>query len=296
MKIMYSGVFTETSTNTPQAQAFEKLNHSLVKFDINPELNVIQENQTKVENTVKKLDQVDRLIETCQVENPDLLLLSKGKGLDLRVVEECQKVCPVALWYMDPMINVDEELLQKIDKADFIFYTAPTVYKKLKDRNSKSFLIQEGYDPKIHRFYDKIDKVYNVSFLGALKEHRNQYYSFYNFNCFSDKYNADHCKIINQTRINLSFTNNREGTSDRAYKIMGSGGFLLTEPWDDLEKDFKPDHDLVVFNNETEFKEKIEEYLENWQKRKHIARNGLKTVQKYTVEEWAKFIIKQVTL
>jgi hypothetical protein len=37
MKIMYSGVFTETSTNTPQAQAFEKLNHSLVKFDINPE-------------------------------------------------------------------------------------------------------------------------------------------------------------------------------------------------------------------------------------------------------------------
>ena len=239
MKIMYAAVFTETSTNTPQAQAFEKLNHSLVKFDINPELNVIQENQTKVENTIKKLDQVDRLIETCQVENPDLLLLSKGKGLDLRVVERCQKVCPVAVWYMDPMINVDEELLQKIDKADFIFYTAPTVYKKLKDRNSKSFLIQEGYDPKIHRFYDKIDKVYNVSFLGALKEHRNQYYNFYNFNCFSDKYNADHCKIINQTRINLSFTNNREGTSDRAYKIMGSGGFLLTEPWDDLENDFK---------------------------------------------------------
>ena len=77
---------------------------------------------------------------------------------------------------------------------------------------------------------------------------------------------------------------------------MGSGGFLLTEPWDGLENDFKPDHDLVVFNNETEFKEKIEEYLENWQKRKHIARNGLKTVQKYTVEEWAKFIIKKVTL
>ena len=132
--------------------------------------------------------------------------------------------------------------------------------------------------------------------MGALKEHRKQYYDFYNFNCFSDTYNKDHCKIINQTRINLSFTNNREGTSDRAYKIMGSGGFLLTEPWDGLENDFKPDHDLVVFNNETEFKEKIEEYLENWQKRKHIARNGLNTVQKYTVEEWAKFIIKKVTL
>ena len=105
------------------------------------------------------------------------------------------------------MINVDEELLQKIDKADFIFYTAPTVYKKLKDKNSKSFLIQEGYEPAIHKFYDKIDKVYNVSFLGALKEHRSQYYQIYNFDYFSDKYNRDHCKVVNQTRININFTN-----------------------------------------------------------------------------------------
>ena len=295
MKIMYTAVFTETSTNTPQARAFEKLNHNLIKFDVTHELDAIQK-QKRVENTLRKFARDDHIIETCQTEKPDLLLLSKGKGLDLRVVEECQKVCPVAVWYMDPMINVDEELLKKIDKANFIFYAAPTVYKKLKDRNSKSFLIQEGYEPTIHKFYDKIDKVYDVSFLGALKEHRSQYYQFYNFDYFSDKYNRDHCKLVNQTRINVNFTNNREGTSDRAYKIMGSGGFLLTEPWDDLEKDFKPDHDLVIFNNEKEFKEKIEEYLKNWQKRKHIARNGLNTVQKYTVEEWAKFIIKQVTL
>tara|TARA_Y100000310_G_scaffold278370_1_gene296772 strand:- start:3935 stop:4822 length:888 start_codon:yes stop_codon:yes gene_type:complete len=295
MKILYAAVFTETSTNTPQAQAFEKLNHNLIKFDVTHELDVIQK-QKRVENTLKKFARDDHLIETCQNEKPDLLLLSKGNGLDIRVVKECQKICPVAVWYMDPMINVDEELLQKIDKANFIFYTAPTVYKKLKDKNSKSFLIQEGYEPTIHKFYDKIDKVYNVSFLGALKEHRSQYYQIYNFDYFSDKYNRDHCKVVNQTRININFTNNHEGTSDRAYKIMGSGGFLLTEPWDDLENDFKPDHDLVIFNNEKEFKEKIEEYLNNWQKRKHIARNGLNTVQKYTVEEWAKFIIKQVTL
>ena len=197
---------------------------------------------------------------------------------------------------MDPMVNVDEELLQKIDKVNFVFYTAPTVFNKLKDKNKNSYFIQEGYESTIHKFYDKIDKVHNVSFIGALKEHRSQYHQSYNFNCFSDKYNRDHCKIINQTRVNLNFTNNREGTSDRAYKIMGSGGFLLTEYWDGLEKDFKPDHDLVIFTNENEFKEKIEEYLKNWQKRKSIARNGLNTVQKYTVEEWAKFIIKQVTL
>jgi|TARA_R110000737_G_scaffold349181_1_gene384766 spore maturation protein CgeB len=286
MKIMYAAVFTETSTNTPQAKAFEKLGHEVIRYDFKEKLKEFGEGNLRDEN----------IINTCVSEKPDLLLFSKGIGIDISVIITCQDICPVVLWYMDPMVNVDEELLEKIDKVNFVFYTAPTVFNKLKEKNKNSYLIHEGYEPTIHKFYDKIDKVYNVSFIGALKEHRSQYHQSYNFNCFSDKYNRDHCKVINQTRINLNFTNNREGTSDRAYKIMGSGGFLLTEYWNDLEKDFKPDHDLVIFTNESEFKEKIEEYLENWQKRKHIARNGLSTVQKYTVEEWAKFIIKQVTL
>ena len=283
---MYAAVFTETSTNTPQAKAFEKLGHEVIRYDFKEKLKEFGEGTLRDEN----------IINTCVSEKPDLLLFSKGIGIDISVIITCQDICPVVLWYMDPMVNVDEELLEKIDKVNFVFYTAPTVFNKLKEKNKNSYLIHEGYEPTIHKFYDKIDKVYNVSFIGALKEHRSQYHQSYNFNCFSDKYNRDHCKVINQTRINLNFTNNREGTSDRAYKIMGSGGFLLTEYWNDLEKDFKPDHDLVIFTNENEFKEKIEEYLENWQKRKHIARNGLSTVQKYTVEEWAKFIIKQVTL
>ena len=286
MKIMYAAVFTETSTNTPQAKAFEKLGHEVIRYDFKEKLKEFGEGTLRDEN----------IINTCVSEKPDLLLFSKGIGIDISVIITCQDICPVVLWYMDPMVNVDEELLEKIDKVNFIFYTAPTVFNKLKEKNKNSYLIHEGYEPTIHKFYDKIDKVYNVSFIGALKEHRSQYHQSYNFNCFSDKYNRDHCKVINQTRINLNFTNNREGTSDRAYKIMGSGGFLLTEYWNDLEKDFKPDHDLVIFTNENEFKEKIEEYLKNWQKRKSIARNGLNTVQKYTVEEWAKFIIKQVTL
>jgi len=286
MKIMYVAVFTETSTNTPQANSFEKLGHDVIRYDFKEKLKEFGNSTLRDEN----------IINTGVSENPDLILFSKGVGIDINVITTCQDICPIALWYMDPMVNVDEELLQKIDKVNFVFYTAPTVFNKLKDKNKNSYFIQEGYESTIHKFYDKIDKVHNVSFIGALKEHRSQYHQSYNFNCFSDKYNRDHCKIINQTRVNLNFTNNREGTSDRAYKIMGSGGFLLTEYWDGLEKDFKPDHDLVIFTNENEFKEKIEEYLKNWQKRKSIARNGLNTVQKYTVEEWAKFIIKQVTL
>ena len=286
MKIIYVAVFTETSTNTPQANAFEKLGHDVIRYDFKEKLKEFGKANLRDED----------LINTCVSENPDLLLFSKGVGINSSIISTCQDICHVALWYMDPMINVDEELKQKITQVNSVFYTAPAVYRQLKDQNSQSYLIHEGYDPKIHKFYDKIDKVYNVSFLGYLKEHRRQYNESYNFNCFTDKYNTDHCKIVNQTRINLNFTNNQEGTSDRAYKIMGAGGFLLTEPWEGLETDFKPQEDLVVFNNETEFKDKIEYYLKHWEERKHIARKGYDKVHSFTVENWAKLITERVKL
>ena len=287
MKIIYVAVFTETSTNTPQANAFERLGHDIIRYDFKEKLKEFSDSANMRD---------DNLINICVSENPDLLLFSKGVGIDINVVATCKDICPVALWYMDPMINVDQELTQKITQANLVFYTAPAVYRQLKDQNSQSYLIHEGYDPKIHKFYDKIDFLYNASFLGYLKEHRRQYHESYNFSCFTDKYNIDHCKIVNQTRINLNFTNNKEGTSDRAYKIMGAGGFLLTEPWEDLEKDFTPDEDLVIFNNELEFKEKIEQYLANFSKRRFIARSGYNKVQKFTVENWAKFITEKVRL
>ena len=38
MKIMYVAVFTETSTNTPQANAFEKLGHNVIRYDFKEKL------------------------------------------------------------------------------------------------------------------------------------------------------------------------------------------------------------------------------------------------------------------
>ena len=154
MKIMYVAVFTETSTNTPQANAFEKLGHNVIRYDFKEKLKEFGESTLRDDN----------LINTCVSENPDLLLFSKGVGIDINVVTTCKDICSVALWYMDPMINIDQELTQKITQVNSVFYTAPAVYRQLKDQNSQSYLIQEGYDPKIHKFYDKIDFLYNASF------------------------------------------------------------------------------------------------------------------------------------
>ena len=286
MKIVYAAVFTETSTNTPQANAFEKLGHNVIRYDFKEKLKELGSANLRDED----------LINTCVSENPDLLLFSKGVGINSSIIPTCQDICPVALWYMDPMINVDQELREKIDKVNSVFYIAPTVFNILKAKNKNSYFIHEGYDPTIHKFRDKIDYIWDVSFVGTLKEHRAKYYENFKFQYFNDVYNKAHSKIISQTRINISFTNNQEGTSDRAYKIMGAGGFLLTEKWEGLEDDFIPGTDLAVFSNEEEFKEKIEYYLKNWQERKAVARKGYEKVQKFTVENWARFIIEKATI
>ena len=132
MKIMYAAVFTETSTNTPQAKAFEKLGHEVIRYDFKEKLKEFGEGTLRDEN----------IINTCVSEKPDLLLFSKGIGIDISVIITCQDICPVVLWYMDPMVNVDEELLEKIDKVNFVFYTAPTVFNKLKEKNKNSYLIR----------------------------------------------------------------------------------------------------------------------------------------------------------
>ena len=94
MKIMYAAVFTETSTNTPQAKAFEKLGHEVIRYDFKEKLKEFGEGTLRDEN----------IINTCVSEKPDLLLFSKGIGIDISVIITCQDICPVVLWYMDPML------------------------------------------------------------------------------------------------------------------------------------------------------------------------------------------------
>ena len=87
MKIVYAAVFTETSTNTPQANAFEKLGHEVIRYDFKEKLKEFGESNLRDED----------LINTCVSENPDLLLFSKGVGINSNVISTCQDISHVAL-------------------------------------------------------------------------------------------------------------------------------------------------------------------------------------------------------
>ena len=91
--------------------------------------------------------------------------------------------------------------------------------------------------------------------------------------------------------INLNFCTSN-GASDRVYKILAAGGFLLTEDWHGREELFKDGKDLIIFKNMQDLKQKIDFFIKRPEDRKRVANSGLETVQNYTRLNWAKRIIE----
>lgn len=89
--------------------------------------------------------------------------------------------------------------------------------------------------------------------------------------------------IFRYSKINLNITLRciRSGIPLRAFEIMGSGGFLLTNYQEDFLEYFEPGVDFVYYESQEDLMEKVEYYLKHEEERRQIAQNGYKKVKKY---------------
>jgi glycosyltransferase involved in cell wall biosynthesis len=93
--------------------------------------------------------------------------------------------------------------------------------------------------------------------------------------------------------INCSHFDYRRYTSDRMFRILGSGCFCLTKWFPEIETDFEDGKHLVVWRTLSELKEKIDYYLANEKERKAIANSGHQyALNTYTFDNQAENIIK----
>lgn len=280
MKILFVAVFNKNSTNWAQSQAFQENGHQVVEF-----------NYRDVAARVGNPKRDDILIETCKKEEPDVLIFSKCNEIDVRVVLECNKITKTILWYMDPLnYNFNQSLLNKIKHCHKTYCALWDPYEAARQYGGdKVKFLQEGFD-HIQNYPVETEYVYDTSFIGVLRNKRHDYHRAVGFSVISNAYGEEHSKAVGQSKINLNFTEG--GTSDRTYKVLASKGFLLTEPWPNMELDFIDGQDLVTFNNAEELKEKIDYYLNNEEERLRIAGSGHNAVQKFSRLEWAKRILK----
>lgn len=282
MKIIFVGVFNKNSTNWSQSDALKKNGVKVIEF-----------NYRDVDKQLGNDERDNLLIEICKNEKPDVVLFSKCNEIHYRVVDECNKISKTILWYMDPLnLNFNTSLIEKINRCDLTFCALTTPYLKAKEiGGNKVFYLQEGFD-HIHNYPMDVKKIYDVSFIGNLRNKRIDYHRNIPFKVISDAYAEKHSLIVSQTKINLNFTEG--GTSDRTYKVLASRGFLLTEPWPEMENDFTIGEDLDIFTSVSELKEKIDYYLNNEIEMDIIRDNGYNKVQKFSRLNWAKEIVKNI--
>ena len=290
MKIIYVGVFNvKGSTNIGQASTFEKIGNEVIRYDYRERARILD---GKLTNHNPKRDK--DLVNLCRLEKPDFILYSKCNQLHVNVVIECNKVCKSILWYMDFRNNINEELIQKIIHCDYVFSARLDGYEEGLKHNPNTYRVYEGFDASIHKPYD-LEKTKDVCFIGTLRENRVKYHNAIPFDVVTNAFDEHHAMIVSQTKINLNMSESADGTSDRTFKVMAAGGFLLTEPWQNLNQEFEVGKDLDTFSSIDELKLKIDYYLNNEDERTKIAEHGRKTVSKYTVEVFCKNILEVVT-
>ncbi len=83
--------------------------------------------------------------------------------------------------------------------------------------------------------------------------------------------NVFRCSKIN---LNISLRSIQSGIPLRAFDIMGSGGFLLSNFQADYLEHFVPGEDFVFYESKEDLVRKVEYYLNHEEERQAIARNG----------------------
>ncbi len=273
-------VFNERSTNNSQADGFEKNGADVLCYDYR-----------KRAKDIGARNRDREIVQICSRERPDLVFFSKCNLVNSRVVKKCNRWSKTVLWYMDPLnSNFDKELVRKIKYASFTCCALQEpFFEARKLVAERAYFVHEGYD---HTADYPIDSDYHhdISFIGELRGERQKYYDEIGFELITDAYGIDHSRAVGESRINLNFTDG--GTSDRTYKVLASEGFLLTQPWPEMERDFVDGQDLVTFQGIRDLRSKIDYYLSHDDERKAIAEHGYNTVQKFSRIQFARRVLE----
>jgi len=189
-------------------------------------------------------------------------------------------------------------------------------YKKEGMKNT--FLLSLIADIENFKFLN-LEKKYDVTFIGYQKGNRADFVRYLKnngikirvFGWFWDKCldlkdiyfgipnNQEMVKIINQTKINLCFTEGIGGIlhiKARVPEIISCKSFILTQYFSGYLDFFKNNKEIVMFKTKEDLLEKIKYYLENEEEREEIAERGYKKmVNKYSLNMKLKEFIEKTS-
>jgi spore maturation protein CgeB len=254
---------------------------------------------------------------------PDFVFmhLQSGEVLDISTIEYMANNSIVVNWTGDVRYPLPTHYLQIGKIIHSTLFTNMNDVETCLQNGVKADYLQVGYDSTNFTPYGETNIKYQpILFLGSnysniinfpLTNYRNEmvkllknrfgnYFGLYgNFwNGFADGninnyYEEGKAYRSSKIAINLSHFEYKRYSSDRLYRILGSGAFCLTHYYPEIEKDFTDGKDLVVWKNFNDLIDKINYYLINEEERKIIANNGYnKAINNYTWDNFAQNLKK----
>lgn len=288
MKVLDLALMTEENPNLSMREGVASLGDECVVFDW---IKIFKERLAPGVN--------NELIEVCEDYRPDLIFM-QIQAADViypstikRIKETCSPYIinwtgdvrqPLPLWYYG---------IGRI--IDFSLFTNMTDVHAMKNAGLRADYLQVGFEHKI--FYPLGEKRHynDIVFLGSNYENvfpnsqRRKDMVGYLKNIFGEKFGVfGHnwntsflqpedearcyrgCKIaINQNHYHLP-----RFSSDRIFRIMGSGAFCLSYHYPEIEEEFTPGIHLDTWKTFDDLGSKIAYYLNHEEERKRIAEEG----------------------
>ena len=283
MKILFVGVFDRErkSTNTSQLLSFKRLKHEVVGYNYRQRALLGGRRERDI-----------NLYETILNGNFDLVVFSKCNGVSLALFEKAKELTKTCLWFMDPLQTYDKEMRLKTGLVSYFCCDKKNVLSVAKEFNENSFHVCEGYDEDVDKPH-ALEKKYDVSFIGNIYGDRSSIIKSIDkdVSVINGVYGSKHAMEVSRSRINLNFCTD-DGASDRVYKIMAAGGFLLTNDWEGRKEHFTNEKECVIFDDINDLNDKIKYYLENPSLAEQIARQGQEAVKAFSRISWASRIVE----
>lgn len=232
-------------------------------------------------------------------KNYDIIVIGKGEiisGDALRKIKNQKNDIKIIYWYGDQRKNLEGFVLNILPNVDLFLHVAGgqrllDYHKRGKCKKSMYFLIPSDIsvfngNNSSKRNVDVIFPARNYGFEGNERRKIKKYLSTVK-NAHLYGYNKpvvmgdDYIKALLNGKIGINvndFMYFDKCTSNRLMHYISSGVMALTKYSPNMDLIYKPDSDVVFFHGYDDFKEKLQLYLNDDEKRIEIANNGMKKV------------------
>lgn len=214
-------------------------------------------------------------------DNWDLIISIKGEAISPKTLKTISAGTKLALWFPDDPRFFNGLVKYIAPHYDYVFTvsTEKSILSKYSLISKHVNSLPVGCYKKIHHSLENIEKKFDISFIGSytpyrrriIKKLRQEGFNVVVFGSlwrrlfggclvFDPVYGPYMVKIINQSKISLNIhaaSDLGNKVNQRTFEVTGSGGILLSDHAFEIEKFFKLNKEIFVYENMDDLIKKI---------------------------------------